>query len=46
MKIKILAHDVIIGVEHYDKKTKVATVKLFGTICKFQEHEYEVVEYA
>jgi hypothetical protein len=32
------------SVEHYDEKTKVVTVKIFGTMCKFQEHEYEVVE--
>ena len=44
MKIKLLNHDVVLRVEHYDAKTKVATVKMFGTMCKFQEHEYEVVE--
>jgi len=43
MKIKIFSHDVVLQVEHYDAKTKVATVKIFGTMCKFQEHEYEVV---
>lgn len=44
MKIKILAHGVIIGVEHFDAKTKVATVKLFGVMHKYQEHEYEIIE--
>ena len=44
MKIKIFNHDVVLQVERYDAKTKVVTVKIFGTMCKFQKHEYEVVE--
>ena len=44
MKVKIKEHDVVLSAEHYDAKTKVVTVKMFGTMCKFQEHEYEVVE--
>jgi len=46
MKIKLLNHDIVISVEHYGARTKVVTVKIFGTMCKFQEHEYEVVEEA
>jgi len=30
--------------DYRNKKTKVITVKIFGTLCKFQEHEYEIVE--
>jgi hypothetical protein len=45
MKIKLLSHDIVLQVEKYDAKTKVVIVKIFGTMCKFQEHEYEVVEY-
>ena len=44
MKVRIKKHDVVLGVEYYDAKTKVVTVKMFGTMCKFMEHEYEVVE--
>ena len=44
MKIRINEHKVVLNVEHYDAKTKVVTVNIFGTMCKFQEHEYSVVE--
>jgi len=44
MKIRLLDHKIILSVEHYDAKTKVVTVKIFGTMCKFQKHEYEVIE--
>ena len=44
MKIKIFNHDVVLQVEHYDARTKVATVKIFGTMCKFQEHEYTLIK--
>jgi len=44
MKIKIFDYNIVLPVEHYDAKTKVATVKMFGTMCKFREHEYEVVK--
>jgi len=44
MKIRINEHKVVLNVEHYDAKTKVVTVKIFGTMCKFQAHEYNVVE--
>ena len=44
MKVKLLKHNVIIQVDSFDAKTKVITVKIFGTMCKFQEHEYEIVK--
>ena len=44
MKIEILAHSAVLSVEHYDAKTKVATVKMFGSMCKFQEHEYKIIK--
>jgi len=44
MKIRINEHKVVLNVEYYDAKTKVVTVKIFGSMCKFQEHEYSVVE--
>jgi len=44
MKIKIFSHNVVLRVEHYDAKTKVATVKMFGTMCKFREYEYKIIK--
>ena len=44
MKIRIKEHNVVLNVEYYDAKTKVATVKIVGRMCKFQEHEYNIVE--
>lgn len=44
MKIKLIKHDIIINVSDYDAKNGVATVKLYGTLCKFQKHEYEIIE--
>lgn len=44
MQIEILAHGAVLSVEHFDAKTKVATVKLFGVMHKYQEHEYEIIE--
>jgi hypothetical protein len=43
MKVRLKNHQIVMSVEHYDAKTKVVTVKIFGTMCKFQEHEYEIV---
>ena len=44
MKVKLLNHKIILNVEAMNQQTKVITVKIFGTLCKFQEHEYEIVE--
>ena len=44
MRIRIKDHDVELDVEHYDAKTKVVIVKIFGTMCKFQKHQYEVIK--
>ena len=44
MKIRINGHNVVLNVEHYDARTKVATVKIFGSMHKFQEHEYKIIE--
>ena len=44
MKVKLLKHEIVLSVEKYDETTKVAIVKFFGTMCKFQKHEYEIVE--
>jgi len=44
-RVKIYKHgDVILDAVEIDEKTKVATVKIFGTLCKFMQHEYEKVE--
>jgi hypothetical protein len=43
MKVKLLSHDIVRRVEKYDEKTKVVIVKIFGRMCQFQEHEYEVI---
>ena len=44
MRVKLLKHDIVMNVKEFDEKTKVVTIKFFGTDCKFQEHEYEIVE--
>ena len=44
MKVRLKNHQIVMEVDSFDAKTKVITVKIFGTMCKFQEHEYEVVE--
>ncbi len=45
MKVKLLHHDnVILKAHSYNEKTKVVVVKMFGTLCSFNEREYEVVE--
>ena len=44
MKIKLLKHDIILSVKSFDKKTKIITVNLFGTLCNFRSDEYEVIE--
>jgi len=45
MKIKLLNHDnVIVKVLEFDERTKVATVKIFGSLVKFRKDEYEVVK--
>ena len=44
MKVKLKKHSIVMRVYHYDEVTKVITVKIFGTMCKFQKHEYEIIE--
>ena len=45
MKVKLLFHDnVMLTAHNYNEKTKVVVVKMFGTMCSFNEREYEVVE--
>ena len=41
-KVKIMKHQIVLNADIDEKN--VATVKIFGTLCKFQEHEYEIVE--
>lgn len=44
MKVKLIHHDnAILPVYSFNEKTKTVTIKIFGTLCKFQEREYEVV---
>jgi len=43
MRVKIHKHNLIIKVHSIDEHSKVVTVKLFGTLCKFNQNEYEVV---
>jgi len=45
MKVKLLFHDnVILKVHSYNEETKVVVIKMFGTMCSFNEREYKVVE--
>ena len=44
MQIEILSHNSIVRAAHIDSKTKVATVKFFGVMHKFQEHEYKIIK--
>jgi len=44
MRIKILRHNIILTVESFDKDTQIATVKMFGAMCDFHEHEYKIIK--
>lgn len=44
MKVRILKNDIVLTVKSFNEKTKIITVSICGTICKFRQNEYEVVE--
>jgi len=44
MKVKLLKHKIIMSVYKFDEITEVITVKIFGTMCKFQKHEYQIIK--